>query len=67
MLSGTRPYKVIVFFTQQLASEPATGSFENNPVAFTEFDNNTNYVKAIYINVAGRQFPTKELEFEAKK
>ena len=66
MLSGTRPNKVICFFTKQLASEPATGSFENNPVAFTEFDNGDNYVKAIYINVAGRQFPTKELEFEAK-
>ena len=66
LLSGTRPNKVIVFFTKQLASEPATGSFDNNATAFTEFDNATNYVKAIYINVAGRQFPTKELDFEAK-
>ena len=58
LLSGTRPNKVIVFFTKQLALEPATGSFENNPTAFTEFDDGDNYVKAIYINVAGRQFPT---------
>lgn len=66
LLPGPRPNRVIVFFTKTTASNPAVGNLSENPVAFTEFHNATNFVRRIYINVAGRQFPRKELEAVAK-
>lgn len=66
LLPGPRPNRVIVFFSKTAGADPATGNLANNPVAFTEFDDAANYVERIYINVAGRQFPRKELEAVAK-
>lgn len=62
LLPGPRPNRVIVFFTKTSASDPAVGNLEQSPVAFSEFHNGANFVSRIYINVAGRQFPAKELE-----
>lgn len=66
LLPGPRPNRVIVFFSKTAGADPATGSLVNNPVAFTEFDDGANFVQRLYINVAGRQFPRKELEAVAK-
>lgn len=66
LLPGPRPNRVIVFFTRTTASDPATGALAHSPVAFSDFDDVNNFVRRIYINVAGRQYPAKELEAEAK-